>query len=289
MRQSKPANPRSLRTGRSAALFHGSAIAAEISGYVDIGMKKEALRLTRKLLEKRRILPDEFSEALWTIGVYASFKSFKKWKPKFEAAYERQSRKFKRKVRSDMLGMYVSLKESETALQFVSIQRPSSASEIFFGMDVLLQLDKLQDAEALATRCRKALSFARSPFEQSLLLDALARFFARTHEWDRAISAWQHAPLDQPFRRDALSGIVKTHLACAFETIERGLKALADLKQNPELSLCLPENDFNLTLEAEKELVKFKRGIEKLLPDRVRKDLGMSGQRVDDPRPENGL
>src|SRR5437667_7795794 len=123
MKQSEPANPRDLRTGRSAALFHGSAIAAEISGYVDIGMKKEALRLTRKVLEKRRILPDEFSEALRTIGVYASFKSFKKWKPKFQAAYERQSRKFKRKTRSDMLGMYVSLKEWETALQFVSIQR----------------------------------------------------------------------------------------------------------------------------------------------------------------------
>jgi len=34
MKQSEPVNPRSLRTGRSAALFHGSAIAAEISGYV---------------------------------------------------------------------------------------------------------------------------------------------------------------------------------------------------------------------------------------------------------------
>ena len=66
MKQSEPVNPRSLRTGRSAALFRESAIAAEISGYVDIGMKKEALRLTRKVLEKRRILPDEFSEAVRT-------------------------------------------------------------------------------------------------------------------------------------------------------------------------------------------------------------------------------
>src|SRR5882724_7934293 len=217
MKQSEPVNPRSLRTRRSAALFHGSAIAAEISGYADIGMKKEALRLTRKVLEKRRILPDEFSEALRTIGVYASFKSFKKWKPKFEAAYERQSRKFKRKTRPYMLEMYGSLREWETALQFLSVRRLSSAFEIFFGMDVLLQLDKLQDAEALATRCRKALSFATNRFEQSLLLDTLGSFFARTHEWDHAIRAWQLAPLAEPFRRDALSGIVKIHLARAFE------------------------------------------------------------------------
>jgi hypothetical protein len=195
MKQSEPANPRSLRTGWSAALFHGSAIAAEISGYADIGMKKEALRLTRKLLQKRRILPDEFSEALRTIGIFASFKSFKKWKPKFEAAYERQSRKFKRKVRSDMLAMYVSLKEWETALQFLSVRKPSSAGEIFFGMEALLELDKLEDAKALAIGSGKVLSSAAYPFEQSLLLDALARFFARRHDWDRAISAWQHAPL----------------------------------------------------------------------------------------------
>ena len=143
-------------------------------------------------------------------------------------------------------------------------------------MEVLLELDKLQDAEALAVRCRKALSFATNGFEQSLLLDTLGRFFARTHKWDYAIAAWQHAPLDEPFRRDALSGIVKLHLAGTCEAIESGLKALAELKQNPELSLCLPENDFNLTLEAERELLKFKRGIEKLLPERARKRLGIS-------------
>src|SRR5881296_411485 len=178
MKQSEPANRRSLRTERNPALVPGSPIAAEISGYVDIGMKKEALRLTRKLLEKRHILPDEFSEALRTIGVYASFKSFKKWKPKFQAAYERQSRKFKRKVRSDMLAMYVSLKEWETALQFVSIQRPSSASDFLFGMDVLLELGKVEEAHELAMRCRKALRFVRSEFEQSLLCCALGQFFA---------------------------------------------------------------------------------------------------------------
>src|SRR5438093_9563905 len=137
MKQSEPVNPRSLRAGRSAALFHGSAIAAEISGYVDIGMKKEALRLTRKVLEKQRILPDEFSEAVRTMGVYLSSKVWEQWKPKVEAAYERQSRKFKRKARPYMLEMYGSLGEWETALQFLSVQKPSGAFEMFFGMEIL--------------------------------------------------------------------------------------------------------------------------------------------------------
>ena len=143
-------------------------------------------------------------------------------------------------------------------------------------MKAVLQLDKLQDAEALATRCTKAPALATNRFEQSLLLDALARFFARTHDWDRAIAAWQHAPLDEPFRRDALSGIVKIHLARAFEAVESGLKALAELKRNSEPSLCLPGNDLAMTRDAEKELLKFKRGIEKLLPGKARKQLGIT-------------
>src|SRR5437867_5008138 len=276
MNQSEPVNPRSLRTGGSAALFHGSAIAAEISGYADIGMKQEALRLTRKLLEKRRILPTEFTEAVRTMGIYLSSKIWEQWKSKVEAAYERQSRKFKRKTRSYMVEMYGALGEWETALQFLSVQKPSSAFEIFFGMKALLELDKLQDAEALATRCRKALSFTTNRFEQSLLLDTLGSFFARTHEWDHAIRAWQLAPLAEPFRRDALSGIVKIHLARAFEAVESGLKALAELKRNSEPSLCLPGNDLAMTRDAEKELLKFKRGIEKLLPGKARKRLGIT-------------
>lgn len=80
---------------------------------------------------------------------------------------------------------------------------------------------------------------------------------------------------DQPFRRDAPSGIVKIHLGRAWEAIENGLKAVAELKRNPELSLCLPNNDLGLTCDAEKELLKFKRGIEKLLPEEARKELGI--------------
>jgi hypothetical protein len=277
MKQSEPANPRSVITQRNAAGMQGSAVAAEISGYVDIGMKKEALRLTRKVLEKRRIHPEEFSEVIRTMGICLSSKAWKGCKPKIEAAYNRQSRKVKRKVRPNMIEMYASLGDWETAVQLLSIQRCSSASELFFGVGVLLKLDRLEDARVLAIRCAKALPFATSRFEQSLLLDALADFFARTHSWDHAITAWQDAPLEEPFRGNALSGIVKIHLARAFESIEIGLRKLAELKENVdnENELCLPGNDLALTLKTEKELLKFKRGIEKLLPQKVRKELGI--------------
>lgn len=266
--------PLSLADLRNRTCIQGSAIAAEISGYVDLGMKRQALRVIRRVLAKPRILPDEFSEAVRTIGV---FSDFEKWKPELEAAYNRQSRKFKRKTRSLMVEMYGSMREWEKAVQFLSVRKPSSAGEIFFGMKALLELSKLEEAKTLATLCRRALSFVKDRFEQSLLLDTLGSFFARTHQWDHAIAAWQHAPLNEPFRRDALSGIVKIHLGRAFEAIETGLRLLAELKKQPndELSLCLPENDLALMLQAEKELLKFKRGTDKLLPNKARKELGV--------------
>ena len=275
MKQSKPVNPRSLLSQRNADGAQGSAIAAEISGYADIGMKKEALRLTGRVLAKRRILPEEFGEAVRTIGMLSDFE---KWKAQLEAAYNRQPRKFKRQTRPQMLEIYGWLGEWETALRFLSVRKSTSASEIFLGMNVLLGLDRLAEAETLANRCRRALSSPRDRFEQSLLIEALASFLAHTHRWSGAIAVWLQAPLEGPFRRNALSGIAQIYLGCAFEAAETGLRILAELKEQheSELSLCLPGNELALTLDAEKELLKLKRGIDKLLPAKERKELGMS-------------
>jgi len=277
MKQNEPVNPRTLCTERNAISFHGSTIAAEIAGYADIGMKDEALRAVRTVLAKRRILPEEFGEAVRTMGIYLSCKTWKQWKPILEAAYNRQPRNFKRQARSDMLSMYASLGEWETALQFVELRKLSTSADVLFGMEVLLKLDKLEDARILASRCWKALRRIADRFQQAVILTALGAFFSRTRRWSGAIETWEAMPLEQPFRRDALSGIVKIHLAGALEATERGLQWLAELKENPNNGneLILPGNDLKLTLDAESELLKFKRVIEKLLPEKARKELGI--------------
>jgi hypothetical protein len=250
------------------------ALAREISGCCDLGMKREALRLARAVFTKRRIIPEEFSEALRVIPIYSSFNT---WKPMIEEAYNRQSRRFKRNVRSEMLDMYACLDDWETALRFVDLKRASTAAEMYFSMDVLLALDKLDQAECLAAKCQQSIRFAVDLFDRSLLLTALANFLARTHKWEEATAVWQRVPLDQPFRRNALCGIVELHLGAAFEAIENGLRSLADLKQNPnpQSTLCLPGNDLKLTCEAEKELLTFRRVIDKVLPKEARKALGI--------------
>jgi hypothetical protein len=238
-------------------------------------MKREALRTLDATLEKKRITPEEFFQVIRTAGVHSDFK---RWKTKIQAAYQRQTQKFKRQMRSEMLSMYASLKEWETARQFLSIHRPSSLTDFLLGMDVLLELDQLEDAKVLARRCKRLLSRTEDPFERSMLLEALARFSARTHNWSAAIEYWRQAPLDQPFRRNALSGIVKIHLGRAWEAIERGLQLLSELRQKPNIedSIALPNNEVGLTRGTERQLLKFKRGISRLLSEKARKELGMA-------------
>lgn len=107
--------------------------------------------------------------------------------------------------------MYAWTKDWNNAWRFVSIRNAWSADEIMFSMDTILALDMLDDAKRLSRRCMKVLPVASTRFEQSLLIEALASFFARTHAWDKANTLWQQAPLDQPFRRNALSGVAELH------------------------------------------------------------------------------
>jgi tetratricopeptide (TPR) repeat protein len=274
MKAKQPVNPKQSEAQRDRMNIQPLALAAEISGYCDIGMKREALRLARKVFEKRCSSPEEFFEAIRAIGVHSDFRRLK---PQIEAAYGRQSRRFKSKARHDMLYMYAALGDWETAGQFVSVQNVSSAAEMSFSMEVWLALDKLEDAQHLPAKCQKAFRFMKDPSDQSFLIETLAPFLARTHRWDEAIAIWQQAPLDHPFRRDALSGIVKIHLGRAWEAIERGLHLLSELRQKPNIedSIALPNNDVELTRGAERQLLKFKRGINKLLPEKSRKDFGI--------------
>jgi hypothetical protein len=274
MKERQSLNPRDLCNRQNRTCIQGSAIAAEISGYCDLGMKRQALQSVRRVLAKRRIFPEEFSEAIRAIGI---FSGFDKWRADIEPAYRRQSRLFKRKVRADMLAVCVSLGDWRNALEFVSVRRPSSIGDFLFGMDVLLELGKIEEAEALALRCKKALRFVATAFDRSSLLYALGRFFAYTDHWEHALAVWQETPPDSCIARNVLSGIVEIHLARALEAVEAGIRLLTERKrqQNSDIDLCVPGLEFDLAVDAEKELLKFKRGIEKLLPDKVRKQLGI--------------
>src|SRR6266481_3991440 len=103
------------------------ALAKELEGHCDAGMKEEAVRLAEAILQKKRLISDELFQVIRTVGVHSNFN---KWKVKIRAAYDRQSRRFKREMRPEMLAMYASNEEWESAAEFLSLHRPITAVEM---------------------------------------------------------------------------------------------------------------------------------------------------------------
>ncbi len=255
-----------------------SVLAGEIRGCCDLGMKREALNLARAVFRKKRIAPEEFFEALRAVGVYSGFK---KWHERIQKAYDRQSHRFQSKCRPEMMELYAWLRDWKKAIQFLSISKITDAHEIFCAMEVLLALDKIEEAAELAKKCQKALSRTLDPEDQGVVASAFASFCARIGEWDKTIACLQRVPLDHGLRRDRLVGIVEIHLARAFEAVENGLQALAGLKRqsNSQFGLAVPDNDLALTRNAEKQLLKLRRRVEQLLPSETRKQLTIEERR----------
>ena len=68
----------------------------ELSGYADLGMKREAMERVRRILSKPRMFPSEFAEAIRVIGFLSDPE---KWRVEIEAAYSRHNRSFQQRVR----------------------------------------------------------------------------------------------------------------------------------------------------------------------------------------------
>lgn len=61
-----------------------------------------------------------------------------------------------------MLSLYYSLNEFASAEKFIAGRGASPAVELYFVIDVLLELGKLQEARTVARKCKEALASCKS-------------------------------------------------------------------------------------------------------------------------------
>lgn len=247
----------------------------EIDGYIDLGMVNEALKLAREILSRAKITSKDFNNALSAV---LQANRVEPWRQIVEASYRRLSRKDQGAARSNMLGFYVSIDDSESAARHFPSLKTADHDELFLIMSTLLDLDRLAEARRAARQCQRVLEKCQTPFEQSTVIEALARYHARIGEWDRALVLWKHAPLDGVFNLEALTGIVEIHAARALVQAKAGLSIVEQLKQSPngELEIQLPGNEAGILADIEEELRKLERRLGKVVPAKRRKELGMS-------------
>src|SRR5207245_1530136 len=97
-------------------------------------------------------------------------------------------------------------------------------------------------AKRLERKCFNATARIENAFDASCLAEALATFYARTRNWQRALEAWTIAPRDEPLSRNAAVGRAEVFIAGAIDALNEELNTAATLKKNPpsDLTLRLP-------------------------------------------------
>lgn len=97
---------------------------SEMQGYEEIGMRREALRIARKILRRRMVTAEEFQEAVFILLTIQS--RIKQSVGMVECAYQRLSTADRKRVRRVMLSFYCSVGDHSKALAQATL-RPKDA------------------------------------------------------------------------------------------------------------------------------------------------------------------
>jgi hypothetical protein len=252
-------------------------IAEELDGFIDLGMKREALRAARRALKEPRINAPLFRSALNALLTHTE--RLKPWSPLVEAAYARLSKRSQQSVRFWMLSLHCSTRNYQAASRFIPRRFVGDfgLTEMAFAMETLLELGRLDQAGKLAKRLPRAIDEATHPLMQSQLLLCLGEYFARRGKWDQAVAIWEAVQFEPTFSQNAVISIVEIHAARALRALQQGLQLIARFKQqfDPALETTLPGNDRAIQEKAQRSLRELQKILERIVTEERRKELGI--------------
>lgn len=249
------------------------SVVRELSGYAEMGMCKEALALARRVLKRSRLEPEVFNEAIHTFLVHQT--KLKSVLPLVTDAYFRLKKKDQRKVRHSMLDFYFSLGDHGKALLFTTF-RPKNGMDYLLSFRVFLALDLKKEAKRMAHLGRRMLSQHGRPKEIAIL-PALAKYCEFIGELDIALSMWRLIPTQESTIYDKQGSMVRNRVAETLKILNESLEEIEDLAQNSdrELDVSHPGLDKKLIEDSRKELLTFRKVLERILPQKQWKAFGL--------------
>ncbi|MEI9962174.1 MAG: hypothetical protein WDM76_13890 [Limisphaerales bacterium] len=110
------------------------------------------------------------------------------------------------------------------------------------------------------------------------LAECLAEYYTRKGLWNNAIELWEFVQQDNIFCQNAVGGIVEIQVAAALLAIKRGLELVKKFNQgfDPETETTLPGNDKKIQQQAEKQFRKWRKILEKIVPEKRQKNWGLN-------------
>lgn len=270
----------------------GRKLIDELTGLTDTSMKRQALALCRRFLRVKWCLAEGFIEVVRVIGMFGSRS---RWAPRLEATLVRQSARMRKALQGTMLTFYAGFHDWENALRYASMRRDLHPHEIAFSIEAFARAGRFREVRRLGKRIDRwidAIIFSRRPrnsmYELGFLYYGFGFFKAHGYEveepWLResgrgeAVSNWNCVATDHPLGSAAASNSSDLLLCVALENVKRRIQCIENACSGKfgSTALSLPGNQEKLTARTLARFIRQRRILERLVPEKRRKALGMA-------------
>jgi tetratricopeptide (TPR) repeat protein len=255
----------------------------ELDGYVQLGMRREATALARKLLEAPTVSAPEFErtyQAVVRMNFMFPGDPLSKLRAAFESAFSHLPSSARKEVQNRMLGLYFNLGDYRKAEHFVR-PKPLSDADICLTLEVLTRLGRLTKAKRMARHAETALKSTSQP---EFLHLALSRFYARIGDYPKAVEQLSEVNFDKWNGPTAAFELAEIKIADAIRTIRRGVRALGKYRDAPDkyakeyppgLDTSQSVNKSALAAHYQIRLMDLLENLEEFLPARQQKAFGL--------------
>ena len=145
----------------------------ELNGYVELDMPGEALRVAQDYLQQT-VISAELFEASVNV-VLSAAEDLNAWKPIVQAAYHRMNTHGRGRGAPRMFWFHAASGNYREAVPFIprKFSGPFAFVNLLLAMSTYLNLERLDKAQRLIPRCRRAARVASHPEMRSMLTDVL--------------------------------------------------------------------------------------------------------------------
>ena len=264
----------------------------ELNGHTDISMKREALALCRRFLRGKWSSPEGFCEVIRVIGMFGSRS---RWAPRLDAALAWQPARMRKALQGTMLTFYANSGDWDNAMRYASMRRDLLPHEIVFSIEAFARAGRLREVRLLGKRIDRRIDeivVCRCPrnsmYELGFLYYGFGFFKAHGYEvnepWLRergrqeAASNWNCVAPDHPLGPAAALNSSDLLLCVALENIKSRIRCFeqAGSGKFDSTAVSLPGNKQKLTTQTLAHFNRQRSILERLVPEKRRKALGMA-------------
>lgn len=256
-------------------------ILTELEGYNGLGMKREALRLTRRILSRPTITVAQFEEAVGTL--LSTEDRLSRWRKRVEESYAHMSPRGKRHVRFWMLSFHHSAHDYRAASQFIPKQfkNPYGMLELSYAWDIWAKFNDEKAMERHSNIMAAGAAGADDPATRGALLASLGDYCLRKGQWAIAAHFYRDIPPESFRPQHAVLGPLMAlagELLAACDTAKKTLSGFQK-RHDPDLSSSLSKELSSDYRKIGRQVTALASGLRRALGKKRLKELGLPDAR----------